>query len=141
MVTGERCHGLFRNALDWSLHLLCEFVGEEMHQQRNIFGALTQRRYVNRKNIQPIVEIAAKFLVSNQFGKITVGRSDDTDIHPQSARTAQTFEFLLLQYTKEFRLQLEWDVLYLIKKYGPLICQLESSDASIHRPGECAPLV
>src|SRR2546425_7398946 len=102
MVTGERCHGLFRNALDWSLHLLSEFVGEEMHQQRNIFGTLTQRRYVNRKNIQAVVKVAAKFLFSHQFGKVTVGSGDDADIHPQSARAAQTFKFLLLQYTQEF---------------------------------------
>src|SRR6185295_13671742 len=67
MIAGQRGHRFFRNALDSSLHLLSEFVREEMHQHWNVFGPLTQRRYVNRKNIQTIIKITAKFLFGDQF--------------------------------------------------------------------------
>src|SRR5258707_5941415 len=65
-VIARQCgHCILRNTLDSSLHLLSELLCEEMHQHGNIFGPLTQWRYVNRKYIQTIIKIAAKLLFSH----------------------------------------------------------------------------
>src|SRR4051794_29293767 len=97
MVRRQRGHRFFGNTLDWFLHLLGKLVGKEIYQQRDIFGPLTQRRYINRKHVKPIIEIATKLLLSHQFSQVTVGSRDYAHRYLQGAGTAKTFEFVLLK--------------------------------------------
>src|SRR5882724_10372679 len=133
MVALKGSHRLFRNALNWSPHPLCKFVGKEVYQQRNILGSLSQRRHIYWKNIQPIEQIIAEFLFSNQFGEVRVSRSHDAHRYTKGARAAQPFEFLLLKHTQQFRLQFKRNVLDFIQKDCSLVGQFESSDAPITR--------
>src|SRR5437870_5232111 len=47
-------------------------VEEMIHERRNIGAALPQRRYMNRHDIQPIVEILTKGSLGNHLRKISV---------------------------------------------------------------------
>src|SRR6185312_14344357 len=56
----EFLHHRCRNRLNLFAHTLRVLLREVFHQQRNIFAALAQRRKLDGKNIQAIIEIAAK---------------------------------------------------------------------------------
>ena len=102
VIIDQCSHRVLRDAFDSPLHLLCKLVCKEMYEQWNIFRSLTQRRYSYRKNIEPIVQVAAKLLFFHQLDQISIRRCNYTDIHALGSGTPQPFEFLFLKYTQEF---------------------------------------
>ncbi len=109
-----------------------------MHQQRNVFRPFAKWRHVDRKNIQPVIEIAAKLLFFNQLRQVGIGRRHYAHVHSQRARTSESFEFLLLKHAQQFRLQIEWNVLDFVEKDRSLVREFEPTDASIDGAGERA---
>jgi hypothetical protein len=60
-IPHQRVHDFRRDAFDAPAHPLRKLPGEMTHEQRNVFGALAQRRQQDGKHIQAIKKIAAKF--------------------------------------------------------------------------------
>ncbi len=85
------------NRFDRFLHLPGESLNEITHQQRDVFSALTQGRYVNRENVQPVVEIAPKLARLNHCFQVAVRGSDEPQVHFASLRAAQALELPLLE--------------------------------------------
>jgi len=63
-----------QNSVDSLLHLLRELLGKVASQQRDIFPAFAQGRNPNRKYVQAIIKVTAKFARGNHRFKIAVGR-------------------------------------------------------------------
>src|SRR5947207_486788 len=94
---GEALHRRRRDRPDLLLHFLSELLDEITHQQGNVFATLSQRRDADRKYIQTVEQIAAKFTIRDHLLQVSVGRSDKPDIDSSRVRAAQAFEFALLQ--------------------------------------------
>jgi hypothetical protein len=63
-----------------------------------ILAALSQRRQLDRKDIQAKVEVTAKLAISHHPRQIAMGGSHEPHIHLVSPAAAEAFEFLFLQY-------------------------------------------
>src|SRR5580704_9967080 len=89
-------HDRRRNRFDAFLHLLRVLLHKIADEQWNVFSALPQRRDTDGKDIQPIVQIAAKFLVGNHLLKVAIRSRDQADGRRPRMGAAETFKFLLL---------------------------------------------
>src|SRR5207247_9650376 len=121
-------HRLRRNTLDLLIHTARIFLNEVTDQQRDIFRPIPQGRRENGKNIEAIIEIAAKLVCGDHVGKIAVGRGDQPDVRPDRPRAAQPFKFLFLQNSQQLRLQLEGNVADFVQKKRALMRQLKAAD-------------
>src|SRR5580704_16709949 len=94
------------------------------HEQRDVFRALAQRGNGNRKDVQPVVEVAPKFFRHHHLFQVAMSRGYDSSIHVLGPSTAQPLELPLLQDAQELRLQLERNVADFIQKQRSLVRQL-----------------
>lgn len=75
----------------------------------------------NRKHIQAVIQIAAKLPLVHAAQQIPVSGRDQPEVNLQRFRAAQPFEFLILQYPKQLRLQLQRNFSNFIQKQRPVI--------------------
>src|SRR5207245_5624402 len=132
----EALHHRRRDRLNLLLHFLCELLDEISHQQGNVFATLSQRRDADRKHIQTVKQIAAKFTIRDHLLQVSVGRSDKPNIDASRVRAAQAFEFALLQSAQELRLDVGWDITDFIQEQRALIRKLHASDPLADRACE-----
>src|ERR1700745_995488 len=112
-----------------------------LHQQRNVCGALSQRRNIDRENVNTVVEVAAKLILADHFFQVAVSSGHNPDVDFPFRGTAQPLDFPLLQTAKEFRLPLPRDVADLVKKQRALIGQLDPAYLLACRAGIGAALM
>lgn len=103
-IAGKDLQCLGRHGLDVLLHALGVVLGEIADEGGDIFPSIAQRRHRDWKDIEPIVEIVAKLFRLYHSLEIPIGRGNQADIHPYRLGTAQPFEFLFLQHTKQLGL-------------------------------------
>src|SRR5262249_14372048 len=119
----QSLHCSRRNRFDGLLHFLGELLDEMADEQRNVFFAVSQRRNTDRKDIQPVIQITAKFPVRNHLLEIAIRGRHQADIRLPCKRAAETFKFPLLQSPQQLRLNLCRDDSHLIHKQSALVCQ------------------
>jgi len=98
------------------------------HERRNVFTARPQRRQWDRKHIQPIVEVAAKFVSLYHFNQISMSRGYEANVYLMSPAAAQALEFLLLQDPQQFGLQRQRNVSHLVQEQRSFVSQFESAN-------------
>src|SRR5260370_34213605 len=103
----ESIHRLFWNALDLFSHPTSVLVGEVADEKRNVVTTFSQRRDIDRKNLQAIVKVTAKLLFHDHLTEIGIRSRQQSDIDPLCASTAQSFALLFLEHSEELRLQFE----------------------------------
>src|SRR5262252_6873384 len=91
---------------------------------------------MNRKYIQPIVQIASELFFFHGLVQVAVCRSNQSEVHTQSVRAAQALEFLILQHTQQLWLQSKRDLTDLVEEECSLVCQFKASDLARHSPRE-----
>jgi len=96
-IVHERVHRVGGNVQHGFVEAAAEILDEVADEERDVFAAFAQRRNLNRKNVEAIVEVAAKFAVGDEAREVAVGGGDDADVHGLRAIAAEAFEFLLLQ--------------------------------------------
>src|SRR5882762_862659 len=121
-------HRFRGNPVDLSTHPAGIDLHKVFHQRRNVFTARPQRRQRDRKYIQTIVEIAAKFVSLHHFYQISMGRSYEANVYLVSPAAPQALEFLLLQDTQQFGLQRQRNVSHLVQEQRPFVSQFETSN-------------
>jgi hypothetical protein len=97
------------------------------YEGRNILAAFSQRRQLDRKDIQAKVEVTAEFAISHHPRQIAMGGSYEPHIYLVSPAAAQAFEFLFLQYAQKFGLQRRRNIADFVEEKGTLIGQLEAA--------------
>src|SRR2546430_13614500 len=100
-----------------------------IYQQWDIFRTFSQGWNVNRKNIQPVKQVFAKFSLLNHLLEFAIGGSDQACIGSQSTRASQPFELPFLEHAQQLGLKLERDVADLIQKYRSAIGQFKAANA------------
>jgi hypothetical protein len=108
--------------LDLPAHSATESFNKVCDQGGYILTAISQRRQLNRKDIQAEVEVAAEFAIFHHTRKVTMRRSYQANVHLVSPAASQAFELLFLQDAKKLWLQRWRDV----------------ADFSSNRPSFCA---
>ena len=138
----DKCvHRFGGNVLDGFVQAAAEILHEVTNEQGHVFAAFAQRRNLNRKNIEAIVEIAAKFAVGDEAREVAIGGGHDADVDGLRAIAAEAFELLLLQNAEKFRLEFERNVADLVEKERAVIGELEAADFLIDRAGKSAAFV
>ena len=63
----------------------------------NVVYAVAQRRQLDRKYVQPIVEIASKLTLGNHLRQVPVCRRNEPDVCFDGAGRSESLEFTFLE--------------------------------------------
>src|SRR5439155_6459193 len=105
-------------------------------EHRNVFATLAQRRHINRKNIDSIIEIVTKTSITDHRAQIPVGGGDHTNINWNFEGAAHAANAALLQSAQEFRLHADVEFRNLIEKQRAAIRNFEQTFLLSMRAGE-----
>src|SRR5215469_3657846 len=137
----QKLECLLLNAADVFASFSGKTGNEVLHQNGNIFCAFSERRDVDREDLESVEQILSKCPCSNRFLQIAVSRCQDTHIHPNWFIAADTLELPFLQNAQQGNLRLERQFSNLIEKDGTPLCQLELAQPTLQSPSEGAFLV
>jgi len=99
-----------------------------MGQQGHVPGSFPEGGDVNGKDVQAIVQIGPKRLVTDRLLEVAVGRGDQTKIRSQGLAAAYPFEFAVLKDPQQSGLGFPGQVPDLVEKDGPAVGQFETAD-------------
>src|SRR5207302_7585753 len=98
VVRAEVQHCFIGDMFDFSAYSPAKRLDKVRHEGLNILAAFSQRRQLDRKEIQAKVEVTAKFAISHHPRQIAMDGSYKPHIYLESPAAPQAFEFLFLQY-------------------------------------------
>ena len=125
-------------AVDALAERLRELVDEAPDEQRNVLGTLAQRRHINRKDVESVVEILPERIVGDTLLEVAVSGRDDSDVDVHGFRASEPFDLPLLEHAQQLDLNVERQVADLVEKDRRVVRELEASDLSRQRSGERA---
>jgi len=108
---------------------------EVFGEQRNVVAARAQRRHLDRDDVQPVVEIAAKTAVRDFRFEALVRRGDHAHVDADGLLAADFLERLLLQHAQHLGLRAQTHVADLVEEERSAVGQLEFSFSLIN--GAC----
>ena len=100
-----------------------------IYQQWDVFRTFPQGWNVNRKNIQPVKQVFAKFLLLNHLSEVAIGGCDQACIGSQRARASQPFELPFLEHAQQLGLKLDGISPISSRNIVPRFGQLKAADA------------
>ena len=118
-----------------------ELRDELAHVRGNVVLAGSQRRDLDRDDVQPIVEVLAELPLADQRRQIAIGRGDHPHVHAECVLAADALERLLLERAQDLRLRLEAHIADLVQEERAAVGELELAAAPRQRPRERALLV
>src|ERR1700675_5137865 len=80
-IVRKRVHGVGGNVLNLFIEAAAELLHEIADEERNVLRAFAQRGDLNGKNIEAVIEVAAKGALGDSFQKIGVGAGYDPGAH------------------------------------------------------------
>src|SRR4051812_14492749 len=107
-------------------------------EQRNVLAPFAQGHRLDRKHVEPEIEVLAKTSALNLLLEVAIGRGDDADVDRAGALLADAFEIAFLQYAQQLALQFERDLADFVEEQRAAIGELEPADAVARRAGEGA---
>src|SRR5205085_2020503 len=102
---------------------------------------LAQGGYVNREDVDAVVEVVAEASVLNHRAQVSVRGGDDAHVNLYRARAADATNLALLQGAQQFRLHRNVELAYLVEEERALVRYLEEALLLGVRAGERALLV
>src|SRR6266850_2439411 len=130
-MANQGAHGVLRDGFDCFVHGRGKLLNEVFHELGDIRFPLAQRCQVNRKSVQPIIQIFAEFTVPNHLLQVLVRRSNDANIDSSGTRAANGLKFTLLENAEQLGLKLQWHVSNFIEEQSATIRQREPADMRI----------
>src|SRR5690606_14964020 len=94
-------------------------------EQRQIVLALAQRRHVNARDREPVVQVLAEPAAVDLDAEVAIRRGDDADIDLDGLRTADAANLLALEHAEELWLHRERQLADLVEEHGAVVCALE----------------
>ena len=83
-----------------------ELREERVREQRNVDGALAQRRQHDADRVDPIEEVVAEAAVAHRRREVLVRRGDDARVHLDLLRPAHAEKGALLECAEQLPLHL-----------------------------------
>jgi hypothetical protein len=130
VVGHEHIDGRRGEPLDLPAVLFGIALQKKVRQQQDIRFALPQRRHVDGKHVQPVIQVAAEGILLHGLLQVLVGGRDDAHVHLEGPVPADPLEFPLLQNAQQPHLHVGLDAADFVQEDGPLW-------ASSKRPGFC----
>src|SRR5258707_10910762 len=124
------------DAVDLLAELRGRARGEAVREGRDVLPPLAQRRNQNRQHAEPKVQILAEVPARRVLGEVAVRRGDDADVHLDRLRAADALELLLLEDTKQLRLEVQPHLAHFIEEQRAEMRSLERSLDALDGAGE-----
>src|SRR5229473_1350709 len=119
----------------------CVTINEVLDQQGNVFSSFSQCRNFNRKNVEPVKQVAPEHTCSDGSLQIAVRSSNHANIGSNGPSSTDTFEFMFLQNMQERDLGLGRQLSDFIEEDRASFGQLKAPQAPLSCPREGALLV
>lgn len=134
---GTECvHGIWREAAEVATEAFLEPAKEMIRQQRHVSATFSQRRKVERDDVDAVVQVLAESTRLHQLRQISVARQNEADVRPHRLVAAQWLVHPLLQNAKQFHLHRQRGGVDLIKEQRPALCRGNAAGAVAVGPGE-----
>src|SRR5438445_2466537 len=114
-----------------------EFLGEEHH----VLAALAQRRQVNRKDAEPVIEILTELATRHCVREVSVGGDYEAKVGLERRGATDALELALLEDTEKFGLDGRRELADLVEKERAPGSELEAARLLPVRSGEGAPFM
>src|SRR4029077_12431726 len=111
---------------------------EVTHQGRNVLFALAKSRNGHRKNIKPIIKVAAELTISDHLCQISISGGYKTQIHVYGLAFAETFKMPVLQDAEQFGLKFQGQFADFVEKQSSAICHLNTARLTVNCACECS---
>ena len=102
----------------------------------DIFAAFAQRRQAQRKDVDAMKKIRAKFPVAHQRFEVTMSGDDHADVHRDGAIAADALDLSFFEHAQKFSLHGEWHVADFVEEDGAVLCLLEFAEMAGSGAGE-----
>src|SRR5260370_41125387 len=112
-----------------------------LHEERNVFCPLFERRELNRYHAETIIKVFAKLSCPDQRTQILVRSRNDAHIDRKESVRAHAPHLLFLQNAKQLHLKAQAGLRYLVKENRAVVGCLKQAAAGGIRPGERALLM
>jgi hypothetical protein len=76
-------------------------MDEVLNQQRNVFPSFAERRHLDRKNIEPVIQVTPKRTPSDGRLQVSIRGGNHPDIRLDGFSSTNTLKFMFLQNTQE----------------------------------------
>src|SRR5262249_47406338 len=110
-------------------------------EERQIVGALAQRRHGHDRCGEAEIEVLAELACGDLRAQIAIRRGDDAYVDAALLRTADAADAPALERAEEARLQIERELADFVEEERAAIGALEGPCVRRDRAGECAALV
>jgi len=115
-----------------------QLFNQGSRDQRYVFQATPQRRQIDVKYVQAIIQIFTQLAFFDSLPRNAVGSGNQTDIGQQLSLSAEAPESEILQNTKKLGLHCNGHLADLIEKQGPSVGQFHGAGPPLHGAGKCA---
>src|SRR5258708_34526916 len=112
-----------------------------LHEERNVFRPLFERRELNRYYAETIIKVFAKLSCPNQRTQILIRSRNDPHIDRNESVRAHAPHLLFLQNPKQFHLKAQTGLRNLVQENRAAIGCLKQAAVACIRPGERALLL
>src|SRR5512147_737572 len=113
-----------------------KFLQKVLGQWNDVFFSFSQGRDVERDDLQSVVKILAKDVVLHVLFKVAIGRGQYPDIEFNRLRSADSFDFSVLQEAKQLNLEIGSELADLVEKERAGMGELELAALLGMGPGE-----
>ena len=134
----EERQGLVADPADPLAFLLGIPFDQVLDEERDVTGALTQRRHVHREHVESVEQVLPKAALGDRRVQVPVGRGDDAHVDGDGTVPSHPFEFAFLQHAQQRQLHLRRKVSDLVEEESSTVGRFEAADAPLHRAREGA---
>src|SRR5712664_290237 len=122
-------------------HPLAQAADKLLGEEHHVLAALAQRRQVNRKDAEPVVEILAELTERHGVCEVLVGGDDEPKVSLERRGAADALELVLLENAEKFGLDVRREFADLVEKQRASGGELEAAGLLFVRSGEVAPFM
>src|SRR6185295_13249209 len=116
-------------------------LNQVFDQERDVFRALAERRYMDRKDVEPVEQILPERACGNRFLQVAVRRGQDTDVHGNRVTVADAFDLAILEDTEQCDLGFRGQIADFVEEDRAAVGGFESPQTPLQRARERALLV
>ena len=129
------------DAFDFEMVLAAELAHEVLREQRNVIGALAQRRQPQLEHVEAIEQIFAQHAVANRLRGRAVRRGKHAHVEAELLASAEPARASILENAQELGLQRDRHLGDLVEKQRAAVRELEHAGPRARGAGERALLV
>src|SRR3984957_6730467 len=105
-------------------------------EYRNVVPAFAQRRDLQGKNAQPVVQVRAEPPLTDEAIEVVIGGGNDAHLGVTCAVTTDRLKLAVLQHAEQLGLHFWRQIADLVEKKGTAVRQLKAPDSIGHGPAK-----